>query len=133
MPPIPAPDPLTQFFWDGVKEHRLLILQCQNCGHYIHWPRPICRMCLSTNLAPKQVSGHATLYSWTVTVQPFHPFWIDKVPYVLATVELVEQPGLKMATNIIDCPEEKLRVGLPLQVVFKEVAPGLTLPLFRPA
>ena len=31
----PLPNPLTQFFWDGAMERRLLILQCQNCGHHI--------------------------------------------------------------------------------------------------
>jgi uncharacterized OB-fold protein len=130
---MPAPDPLTKFFWDGLKEHKLMILRCQSCGHYIHWPRPVCRFCLSTDLAPAQVSGKATLYSWTIAVQPFHPFFVDKVPYVIATVELVEQKNLKMVSNLIDCPEEKIRAGMPLQVVFKEVAPGFTLPLFRPA
>ena len=132
-PPMPVPDALTQFFWDGVGQHKLMILQCQNCGHYIHYPRPVCRFCLSTDLSPKQVSGKATIFSWTETWQAFHPFWIDKIPYILANVELVEQEGLKMMSNIIDCPEDQLKAGLALEVVFKEVAPGLTLPLFRPA
>ena len=131
-PPLPAPDALTQFFWDGVNDRRLLILRCQACGHYIHYPRPVCNRCLSTDLAPAQVSGRATLYSYTVTVQAFHPYFVDKVPYVLAVVELPEQAGLKLTTNIIDCPEEQLRIGMPVQVTFQEVGPGLTLPLFRP-
>ena len=133
LPPMPVPDPLTEFFWDGVKQHKLMILQCQSCSRFIHYPQPVCRFCLSTDLAHKQVSGSASLYSWTVTVQPFHPFWIDKVPYVLAKVELIEQDGLRMVTNIIDCPEDRLKLGMSLEVVFKEVGPGLTLPLFRPS
>jgi uncharacterized OB-fold protein len=132
-PPLPAPDDLTRFFWDGLKQHRLLILRCQECGNYIHYPRPICNKCLSMNLAPDQVSGRGTLYSYTVTMQAFHPYFADKVPYVLAVVELVEQEGLKITTNIIDCPENRLHIGMPVEVVFREVAPGFTLPLFRPA
>jgi uncharacterized OB-fold protein len=119
-----VPDPLTQFFWDGVKEHKLMILRCQSCGKYIHWPRPVCRFCLSTELKPEQVTGKATLYSWTVNVYPDNR--------LVAMVELVEQKGLRMATNIIDCPEEELKGGMLLEVVFQEVEPGLTLPLFRP-
>src|SRR5206468_1895135 len=83
-PPIPEPDALTQFFWDAVKQGRLEILRCNACGNYIHYPRPICNKCLSTDLAPAPVSGKGTLYSYTVTVQAFHPYWLDKVPYVLA-------------------------------------------------
>ena len=131
-PPLPEPDALTQFFWDGVKEHKLLILRCQACGNYVHYPRPICNTCLSMELAPQLVSGKGTLFSYTVTVQAFHPYFIDKVPYVLAVVELPEQEGLKLTTNIIDCPEDRLRIGLPVEVVFREVAPSFTLPLFRP-
>jgi uncharacterized protein len=133
FPPLPAPDHLTQFFWDGVKQHRLLILRCQQCGHYIHYPRPICERCLSTDLAPEQVSGKGSLYSYTVVVQPFHPYFVDKVPYVLAVVELVEQAKLKITTNIIDCAEKELHVGMPVEVVFRTVASDLTLPLFRPS
>lgn len=132
-PPLPEPDALTRFFWDGVKQHRLLILRCQECGNYVHYPRPVCNKCLSMNLTPNEVSGRGTLYSYTVTVQAFHPYFADKVPYVLAVVELVEQEGLKITTNIIDCPENRLSIGMPVAVVFREVAPGFTLPLFRPA
>ena len=133
-PPMPVKDdPLTQFFWEGVDKQQLLILRCQACGHYIHYPRPICSVCLSEDLAPQQVSGKATLYSYTITVQPFHPFFVDKVPYVLAIVELTEQENLRFTTNLIDCPEDAITVGMPLEVVFQEVAPGLTLPLFKPA
>ena len=133
MPPMPAPDDLTQFFWDGVNQGKLMILRCQGCGFYVHYPRPICRRCLSTDLEPTQVSGRGTLYSYTVAIQPFHPYFVEKVPYVIAVVELPEQEGLRVTTNIIDCPEEKLKAGLPVEVVFNEVAPGLTLPLFKPA
>ena len=131
-PPFPVETPLTKFFWDGARSGRLLILRCQGCGHYIHYPEPICSQCLSEDLAPAEVSGNATLYSYTITEIAWHPFWIDKVPYVLASVELPEQRGLRMATNIVDCPHEALVVNMELRVVFREVYKGLTLPLFKP-
>jgi uncharacterized OB-fold protein len=132
-PPRPLPDQLTAPFWDGCREHRLLIQRCQNCRHYIHWPRPVCRFCLSTDLAPETVSGRATLYSYTVVVQPFHPYYLDKVPYCLATVELVEQPKLMFFTRLVDCTEADLKIGGPMEVVFEDAAPDLTFALFRPA
>lgn len=131
-PPRPSPDDLTRFFWDGCREGRLMILRC-GCGHYVHWPRPVCPRCLSAELAPSEVSGRGTLYSFTVTVQAFHPFYADKLPLLVAVVELVEQEGLRMVTNVVGCDEDDLEIGMALQVAFTEVADGLVLPLFEPA
>jgi uncharacterized OB-fold protein len=131
--PLPSPDAVTQFFWDGVERHELWIQRCRNCRHYPHYPKTLCRYCQSDDLAGEQVSGRATLYTWTIAVQPFHPFYVDRIPYVVATVELVEQPGLMFMSQIVDCAEEDLRIGLPLEVVFEQLGPGLTLPFFTPA
>ncbi|MGE0795659.1 MAG: Zn-ribbon domain-containing OB-fold protein [Acidimicrobiia bacterium] len=132
-PPRPMPDDLTRFFWEGVDAHELRILRCDNCQRYIHWPKVVCRFCLSTDLSPARVSGRGTVATFTLPLQPFHPYFRDKIPYDLAVVELEEQEGLKLVTNIVDIPPEDVRVGLPVEVAFREVAPGLTLPLFRPA
>ncbi|MCY4426240.1 MAG: OB-fold domain-containing protein [Halieaceae bacterium] len=121
---------MTEFFWEGARRGQLLILRCQSCGHYIHYPEPICSQCLSEDLTPNQVSGNAILYSYTISERAWHPFWVDKLPYALASVELPEQKGLRMATNIVDCPLDELVVGMELRVVFREVHEGLTLPLF---
>jgi uncharacterized OB-fold protein len=131
-PPLPEPSDLTRFFWEGVNDHKLLILRCNRCGFYMHLPREVCRSCLSTDLSPAQVSGRAVLDTWTFPNQPFDAFYQARMPYVLAVVELEEQEHLKLLTNIIDCPEDELRIGLPVTVVFEEVAPGVTLPLFAP-
>jgi uncharacterized OB-fold protein len=131
-PPRPQPDALTAPFWDGCREHRLLIQRCRTSGHYLHWPRPVCRFCLSTDLGPEEVSGRASLYSYTVVLQPFHPYYADKVPYLLATVELVEQAKLMFFTRLADCTEDELKIGGPLEVVYEDAAPDLTFPLFRP-
>jgi hypothetical protein len=132
-PPLPQPDALTQFFWEGVAQGELRIQRCRQCGHYIHYPRPVCRFCRSRELAGERVSGRATLYSWTISTQAFHPFWVARTPFTLATVELVEQPRLMFLSQVVDCAEDQLRAGMPLEVVFERVAPELTLPLFRPA
>jgi len=132
-PLLPTPDPLTQFFWDGVAQSELRIQRCRECRRYIHYPRPICRFCHSRDLAGERVSGAATLYSWTIATQAFHPFWVARVPYTLATVELAEQPRLMFLSQVVECAESELRAGLPLEVTFERIAPELTLPFFRPA
>jgi uncharacterized OB-fold protein len=132
QPLRPLPNPLTQFFWDGAMERRLLILQCQNCGHHIHYPRPVCNRCRSTDLAPHEVAGKGSIYAYTVTMQAFHPYYVDKIPYVVAVVELDAEPGLRLTTNIVECEEEDLHTGLRVEVVWTEVASDLVLPMFRP-
>jgi uncharacterized OB-fold protein len=131
-PPMPQPDSLTQFFWDGIAESELRIQRCQACQKYIHYPKPVCRFCQSIELAGESVSGRATLYSWTIAVQAFHPFWTDRLPYTIGTVELAEQPGLMFASQIVDCAEADLCIGLPLEVVFERLTPELIVPFFKP-
>ena len=133
LPPLPQPDALTTFFWDGVAQHKLLILCCQTCGHLVHYPRPLCDRCQGRDLTPTEVSGRATISSYTVVEQAFHPYFVDKLPYVLAVVELEEEAGVRLTTNIVDCTEDRLHIDLPVVVDFREVAPGFTLPMFRPA
>jgi len=132
-PPVPVPTAITEFFWEGVRSGELRILRCQACEYFVHYPRPLCNKCGSTDLAPERVSGRAIVYSYTWAVQAFHPYFKDRVPYNVAVVELVEQAGLRMTTNIVDCPPEALRTGMEVQVVFRQVGPELVLPLFRPA
>ena len=75
--------------------------------------------------------GSGVLETFTIPLQPFDPWFFAHIPYVLAVVELEEQEDLKMVTNIVDAwSEDDLRCGMSVHVVFREVAEGLTLPLF---
>jgi uncharacterized OB-fold protein len=132
VPPLPQPSALTRFFWDAIRQHRIEILRCDTCGHYVHYPRPICEKCLGMQLSPSPVSGRGTLYSYTEVMQAFHPYFVDKLPYVLAVIELPEQAGLRITTAMVDYEPAELRVGLPVEVVFTDIAPDVTLPYFRP-
>jgi uncharacterized protein len=131
-PPIPAPHPLSQFFWEAAREHRLSLLRCQACGHFVHYPRPMCDQCQSTNLAPEDISGLGTLYSYTTVMQAGSPYFLDKVPYVVGIVEIDEEPGVRLPTGI-DANEDSLFCGMRLEVFFKDVTETLTLPYFRSA
>ena len=132
LPPLPQPDPVTQFFWDGLARGELRIQRCRSCGRFQHYPKVLCRNCQSDDLGDDAVSGRATLYTWTIAVQPFHPFYVDRIPYIVATVELDEQPGLMFMTQLTECTEDDLRIGMPVEVVFVDLHPELRLPFFRP-
>jgi uncharacterized OB-fold protein len=130
--PFVAPTELTQFFWDAARDHRLVVQRCTECGYYIHWPRPLCPKCHSDKLAPAPVSGRGKVYTFTVVHHMFHPAFADDMPYNLALVELEEQPGLRMLANVIDCPNDALRIGMLVEVTFEDREEH-TVPQFRPA
>jgi uncharacterized OB-fold protein len=131
--PMPLPDELTQPFWDAAQQKQLVIQQCRACNTFIHWPGVMCPYCQSDDLGYTEVSGAGTLYTYTVVVQSFHPGLGHLVPYTLVLVELAEQVGLRMVSRLLDCPEDELEVGMPVETVFVDVAPDLRLPLFRRA
>jgi uncharacterized OB-fold protein len=128
----PSPTEISRFFWDGAREHRLLIQRCDGCGRYIHWPQVRCPSCGSERLSPSEVSGRGTVYSFCVVHHVFHPGYAADAPYNLAIVELEEKPGLRLLTNIVGCPNDELAVGMAVEVTFEE-RDGYVLPQFRPA
>ena len=75
-------------------------------------------------------SGLGTVYTFTVTYQNQAPGFRDDLPYVLAYVELEE--GVQMLTNIVDCPPEEVRIGMPVEVTFEDVGEEVAVPRFRP-
>jgi uncharacterized OB-fold protein len=78
------------------------------------------------------VSGRGVVHTFTLAHHAFIPSL--EVPYVIAIVELVEQPGLRMMTNIVDCDPQSVRVGMPVRVTFVPFAgvEGIAAPHFVP-
>ena len=65
-----------------------------------------------------------------------HP-WLPGVPlpYVIGLVEVVEQPGLRLTTDLVNCEPEDVRIGLEVRVVFEhheDPNGDVWLPLFEP-
>jgi uncharacterized OB-fold protein len=121
-------------FWTGGKDRELRLWRCQDCGYYIHPPLPMCPQCHSKRLATEAVSGRATLATYTINHQPFMPG--PELPYVIAIIEIEEQPALRLMTNLVNCPHEQIRIGMPLRVTFEhhEDPDGdVYFPLFEPA
>ena len=116
-------------FWRCGKDRELRISRCQGCGYWIHPHIDACRQCHSRNIAPETVSGKATLESWTVN----HQRWFSdlKEPFVVGLVTLVEQEGLNLTTNIVNCDFDDLAIGMPVRVVFEHVE-DVWLALFEP-
>lgn len=126
---LPAVAPDNEHFWTGGAEGELRFLRCQTCGYWIHPPAPICPVDLSKDVAPEAVSGQAMLHTYTVNHHPWIPGFDP--PYVVAIVELPEQDGLRLTTNLVGVEPDDVEIGMPVRVVFEE-HDGVWLPLFEP-
>ena len=126
--PLPEVTPANEYFWTSGRSGALELLRCTACGYWIHPPSPVCPQCLGKP-APQPVSGRGVVHAFTVN----HQQWLPgiPVPYVVAIVELVEQPGLRLTTNIVGAPPEDVHTDLPVVVTFEQVE-DVYLPLFRP-
>jgi uncharacterized OB-fold protein len=128
---LPTPDDTTRAFWDATTRGVLLIKRCRACGRAHFYPRPFCPHCWSEEVEWEEARGRATLYTWSVVHANDLPPFQERVPYVAAVVDLEEGP--RMMTNVVDWDSNQLTAGMPLEVVFREQAEGVTVPVFRPA
>ena len=129
--PLPVPDKDSAEFWDAARRHQLVIQQCLECQKFRFYPRSVCPHCLSDRFAWRAASGRGAVYSFTVIHRAPSAAFRDRVPYVLALIELEE--GVRMMSNVVDCEPGALKIGMPVEVVFEEVTADVTLPKFRPA
>jgi acetyl-CoA acetyltransferase/uncharacterized OB-fold protein len=126
---LPRVTPETEFFWTSGADGQLRFLACSSCGLIVHPPGPICPACLTRTLRPEPVSGRATVATYTINHQPWIPGFDP--PYVVAVVEIDEQPAVRLMTNLVGCGIDDVRIGLAVQVRF-ERRDDVWLPLFEP-
>ncbi|HMK87991.1 MAG TPA: OB-fold domain-containing protein [Steroidobacteraceae bacterium] len=125
---LPRLDSENRFFWTSGAEGQLRFLRCQNCRSFIHPPRPVCRHCLSENVAPEAVAGTGIIDTFTVNYQQWRPGL--EVPYVIARVAIDGAPGVFLTTNIVGCPVEAVAIGDRVRVRFEQHG-EIYLPLFE--
>ncbi|MET9771161.1 OB-fold domain-containing protein [Streptomyces sp. NPDC006415] len=119
-------------FWAGVAEHRLLIQRCTDCATLrLPW-LPGCNACGGAEWDTVEAGGAGTVFSHVVMHHPSFPAFApdgDGGPYAVALVELAE--GVRIVSNVIGVPYDKVRVGMPVHLEFLRTDPDLELPVFR--
>lgn len=133
----PTPTAESTPFWTGGRDGELLIFRCHGCGRFYHPPGPVCWRCRSFDVAPEKVSGRALVAAYTINRQPWIPGF--EPPYVVAIVELADEPDVRLITNVVDIAVCDVHVGLEVEVFFEEWPAGtgddesrVWIPLFRP-
>lgn len=130
---LPQVTDLNRHFWTGGERGALCFLRCRDCGTYIHPPVRVCPKDHSKNVEPEAVSGRAQVASYTINHQPWMPG--PELPYVVAIVEIEEDPTVRLTTNIVGCAPEEVRIGMKVEVEFEKHPDGdetVWIPVFRP-
>jgi uncharacterized OB-fold protein len=125
---LPRLDAENRFFWTGGADGRLRFMRCQDCGTFIHPPRPVCRHCLSEKVAPEPVAGTGTVDTFTINYQEWRPGL--EVPYVIARIAIDGAPGVYLTTNIVGCDVDAVQIGDPVRAKFEQQG-EVYLPLFE--
>jgi len=119
-------------FWQGVAEHKLLIQRCAACRKPRFPWLPGCNACGCQEWDTFEASGEGTVFSHVVMHHPPFPAFStsgEGGPYAVALIELVE--GVRMVSNVVGVPYDKVRTGMPVRLEFLRTDPDSVLPVFR--
>jgi uncharacterized OB-fold protein len=122
-------------YWEATREGRLLVQWCTDCDRGVFYPRAFCPHCGGRGdaLSWREASGRATIYAAVVEHRPeaAGAAFSGGQPYCVALVDLDE--GVRMLTNIVGCPPEDVRIGMPVVLTWEPLSDGRRLALFEPA
>lgn len=126
--PRPALTQDNAFWFEGARQHRLLIQRCTECGKLRHPPGPMCPACRSYEWDTVEASGRGTVYSFVVNHHPQVPTF--DYPLAVGLIELEE--GTRLVANVIGVEPGDIRIGMPVEVEWVDHDPDLSLPAFKP-
>jgi uncharacterized OB-fold protein len=118
LPPrriVPVED---QPFWDAIDADNFVLARCA-CGAY-YARAQACLRCGATAQALTWVpaSGRGTVRTFVVFDKLYHPYFKERLPYVVAVVALEEGP--EITTNIIDADVSSIKIGMPVRIIISE-------------
>jgi len=126
--PLPTITDLNRDFWEGCKQGRLRMQKCSACAHIRYPISHVCPRCLSYEFQWTDLSGRGSVFSYIVFHQIYNKAFAQDVPYNVALVQLEEGP--RMYSNVVGVPNDAVKVGDHVQVLFEAVTPEVTLPRF---
>lgn len=117
--PVPEADGLSKPYWDGVRQERLMVQRCKNCGTWVWGPEWICHSCHSFDLEWTEVAGEGRIYSWERVWHPVHAALNGHGPYIVVLVELPHADNIRMIGNLLGDPEQPVPIGAEVEAVFE--------------
>lgn len=127
--PVIFPEELP--YWEALRARTLKLQRCKACDQVWYPIGPACPHCLSLEHNWAAMSGRGVIHNFVVYHKAWTPWLQARVPYAVVQVELDEGP--RLTTNLLDCPIDEIKIGMPVIAAFEDVANDITLLQFRPA
>ena len=128
---IPEPTAATAPFFEGAKSGKLTLQKCNDCATWAFPPIHICSNCGSDDIGWQVASGRGTVYAHGRLARQYHPRHAERLPLILAQIDIDE--GLRLNTNVVGINPTELKTGASVIIDFEEFADGGVLPVFKPA
>ena len=107
-----------QPFWDAIDAGTFVLARC-TCGTYYARLQACLQCGADANaLTWVPVSGRGSVRTFVVFDKPYHPYFEERLPYVVAVVSLEEGP--EITTNIIDSDVSAITIGMPVHIVISD-------------
>jgi uncharacterized OB-fold protein len=119
-------------FWEGARRGELRIQHCTSCGLHQHYPRMLCSHCGKQTLEWITACGLATIYSFTVVRQNGVPPFNERVPFVVAVLDL-DEAGARMIAAMPKLAPDDARIGMRARAEFRPVTDEAAFVDFAPA
>lgn len=126
---LAEPSPETAGYWEGVKQGRLLIKHCADCGRHNHPRRIFCTGCNSDAQEWVEAQGTGTVYTFSTVYRAPVPAFEKELPYSVGVLELSE--GIFLFSRIIPEPGKEVHIGAKVKLTFQQTGPHGMLPAFQ--
>ncbi|MFJ7647147.1 Zn-ribbon domain-containing OB-fold protein [Lysinibacillus sp. NPDC097279] len=128
--PIPLKTQDNQPYWDAADRHELVLQKCETCNAYNHPPGPACSKCGATELSWESQGSDitGTIYSYVVSYRPFLPGFQDDLPTIIVVVQLDKLNEVKIIGNVLACPPEEIKIGMPVKMTWQDITEDRALP-----
>jgi uncharacterized OB-fold protein len=121
---VPVPNDEDREYWEGAGRGELRIQRCRDCGLHQHYPRAVCSHCGGDAIEFVTASGLGTIYSFTVIRKNGIPPFRDRLPFVVAAVDL-EETGARILASMPNLAPQDARIGGRVRAAFRPVGDTL--------
>lgn len=130
--PVPRPDADSAPFFRAAAAGEVRVPRCTDCGRFHWYPAAMCPACGSEAIEWPAISGRGEIFSYTIVRHPLKEWLVGRVPYVLGLVDLLDAPGVRLVTEIMNVDVDDVRIGLPVEAVFEVLDDQTGLVHFQP-
>lgn len=124
--PLPVPDAQTRTYWEGAALGELRYQCCGRCQHVQRIPRSLCEQCQCAQLEWAVSGGTGTLLTYTTVYRAPLPVFKERVPYIIAIVDMDE--GFRLMANVLPSARDGMKIGVGVRIGFQQIQ-GMALPV----